>query len=275
MGLKDAYTTSAQIFHQVTRKNSPDLVAQLDELGDNEIIVIPGVHDHVETILDTLSLPYQMGDLNSLDYKSGNRVAFVNCTSYGGQNKNAEKFVKEGGRLVTTDWALGLVTHTFPKHLHKTCETEDDVVEIQGYHPVAQKFIGMHYVECRPKWWLEGSSHVYGIKDDGVVPIIVSREMKEKYGQPYVAVGFPHGKGEVLHFISHFELQRTHQRTTADKGTLDDFLKKMKASKTVTMANANMAELEAAYSTLNTVAQLCAKAPILNYGTKSVLTVHK
>lgn len=268
--MKKAYTTSAEIFHQVTRRNAPDLADQLENIQENEIIVIPGAHDHVEKILESLQIPYTVGSLDNLNKYNGAHVAFVNCSRYTSGRDTVEKFVNSGGRLVTTDWALGLASSTFPDKLEKIRTTPDDVVEVQCHHPIAQRLIGMNYVQCHPKWWLEGSSDVYNI-NEGVVPIITSKELNEKYGSPYVAVGFTHGKGEVLHFISHFELQRTHQRTESDKGNLEDFLTKMKANKTVTMENANMAELEAAYSTLNTVAQLCSKSPLLNYGTKSVL----
>ena len=105
--------------------------------------------------------------------------------------------------------------------------------------------------------------------------------MKQKYGQPYVAVGFEHGKGEVIHFISHLELQRTEQRSHYDKGDVKEFLKKMNLSEELTPAeamkqldgieNVPLGKLEAAYSSLNVLAHLCMPTPILGEGTKSVL----
>ena len=134
-----------------------------------------------------------------------------------------------------------------------------------------RKLLGLHYSQCHPKWWLEGSSHIYTIKKD-VVSIITSPEMKTKYGQPYVAVGFNEGDGDVYHFISHLELQRTHLRTEADKGGLEDFLAKMDAKKTTVMEDCSVAELEAAFSTLNTLAYLCLPGPLLDKEIKPMLT---
>jgi len=171
--------------------------------------------------------------------------------------------------LVSTDWSLGLTTKVFPGKLKMTKKTSDDVVEIECPTDIARRFIGMNYAQCKPQWWLEGSSDVYDI-GEGVTPIITSEEMEQKYGKPYVAVGFPHGKGEVLHFISHLELQRTRQKTKEQSGNLDDFLKKMKVEKTAEMDDATVADLEAAYSTLSTVAYLCLRTPVLNSGGKSV-----
>jgi len=92
----------------------------------------------------------------------------------------------------------------------------------------------------------------------------VSEEMNKKYGQKHVAVGFQYGDGEVFHFISHFILQRSHQRIKHDYGTLEDFLKNMQTKKTASMKDASVAELEAAYSTLNTLAYLCSPYPLLS-----------
>jgi hypothetical protein len=195
----------------------------------------------------------------------------VNCKEYGnsGPRKAVEQFVEEGGRLVTTDWALSLVSHAFPGRLSKMPkQTIDDVVEIQCPTDIARKWTGQNYAQCSPKWWLEGSSHVYDI-GQGVVPLITSSEMGEKYGKPYVASAFTHGKGEVVHFISHLELQRTHLRSKADEAGLDAYLKKMGASRTAEMEDAKVAELEAAFSTLNTLAYLCINAPVLGTGMKS------
>ena len=294
MSMKVAYKTSAKVFEQVSKRNNPGLPSDLKSLRKNEIIVVKGQHDHVEKIIDAIGIPYTLmkrennysennndntSTRKNLDKQlknyEGSRVLFVNCASYEDNipAESVREFVKRGGRLVTTDWALDFAAKAFPGHLFKREETTDDVVEIKCFTPLAQKLIGLHYSECHPKWWLEGSSYLYQISTD-TIPIITSPEMKERYGQDCVAAGFMHGRGEVLHFISHFELQRTHQRTSMDRGDLEEFLKNMSASRTKEMAGVSVAELEAAYSTINTVAHLCARAPLLNpasYGTKSVL----
>jgi hypothetical protein len=280
MGLSDAYATSAKIFAQVSKRNDPGLAAMLETVKPGDIAVVRGVHDRVQEVLDALKMPYEMFENISAPKLYDNaKVVFVNCQGYGieaeSDNPKTPKnrirsFVKNGGRLVTTDWALGLVEDAFPGKLQKTTSTPDDVVEIECPGAIGRRMIGMHYAQCHPKWWLEGASYVYSCSDD-VLPLITSDELERKYQQPNIAVGFQHGKGEVVHFISHFVLQRTHQRDIADTGTLDDFLKNMGAKKTADMGGANVAELEAAYSTLNTVAHLCSPASLLNPSTKSTL----
>jgi hypothetical protein len=64
-----------------------------------------------------------------------------------------------------------------------------------------------------PQWWLEGSSYPIRVLDPRVRVLITSRELGERYGEPAVAVSFDYGRGEVLHMISHYYLQRTELRT--------------------------------------------------------------
>ncbi|MBI4147662.1 hypothetical protein HY490_00050 [Candidatus Woesearchaeota archaeon] len=278
MAISKAYASSGKIFEQVSVRNSPGLAEQLKAIEPGEIVVVQGTYDHVEKLLDTIHVPYALIEREEMKTHNGGRVMFVNCASYdngtGVPKKSLEQFVQDGGRLVTTDWAVSVITHAFPGRLEKKGKTTDDVVEIQCPTDIARRLIGLNYAQCHPKWWLEGSSDVYDIKN-GVVPIITSDEMKEKYGSPHIAVGFAEGKGEVVHFISHLELQRTHLRTKADKEGLDAFLEKMKTSKTADMEDASVAELEAAYSTLNTLAYLCARTPLLNTGGMKSMTTAK
>lgn len=274
MGMNSAYQSSGKIFEQVSKKVNPGLIEQLKEVKPSDLIVVRGTYDHIEKLLDTLHVPYTLIGREEISKQNGGRVMFVNCMDYsnnGAYVKAVQSFVEGGGRLVTTDWAVGLLAKAFPGKLHKTNDTSDDVVEVKADNDIARRFLGMNYAQCHPKWWLEGSSHIYKI-GEGVTTLFSSEEMKSKYGQAPVAVAFPHGNGEVFHFISHLELQRTKQKSASDKGTLEDFLKKMDAVKTCDMdASLTVAELEAAYSTLNTLANLCAPLPIINSGTNSYL----
>jgi len=268
---KKVYETSGKIFEQVSIKTQPAMYEQLKAIKPGEIVVVSGVHDHIEKLLPTIKAPFDLIEFGDIASHNGGRVMFVNCATYSSApKKSVETFVNEGGRLVTTDWAWSFTSHIFPDKLKFAKKTIDDVVEIECNTDIARRLIGLNYSQCHPKWWLEGSSDIYDI-GQGVIPLITSEEMKEKYGKPYVAVGFTSGKGEVIHFISHLELQRTQLRSKADVGDLDDFLAKMKAVKSEDMEEAKVAELEAAYSTLNTLAYLCIPMPLLNTSMKSIM----
>ncbi len=271
--MKTAYKSSGKIFEQVSMKTQPGLYAQLKSIEPGELVAVRGQHDHIEKLLDTLKVPYELISMEQVPEHNGGRVFFLNCAEYAPAPKKEETLrtlVQEGGRVVSTDWSVGLVGRMFPGKFAKTAKTTDDVVEIECNTDIALKFIGLNYAQCKPQWWLEGSSDIYSITD-GVVPIITSEEMKTKYGQPYVASGFAAGRGEVFHFISHLELQRTKQKGKASGG-LETFLEKLGAERTDDMEDAQFAELEAAYSTLNTLAHLCVNVPILNIGMNSMTT---
>ncbi len=275
MSLKKAYETSGKIFEQVSKLYQPGILEQIRQIGPEDIVVVQGTYDHIENLLDTIKIPHKIITYEDITKNNGGRTMFVNCKSYEGtiaaKTKDAVyQFVSDGGRLVTTDWALGLVSKVFPGKYKKTKESADDVVEIQCPTDLGRKFVGLNYAQCHPKWWLEGSSHIYDIMD-GVTPIITSNEMNDKYGKPYIAAGFVEGKGEAIHFISHLELQRTHLRSKGDSAGLETFLEKMKISKTKDMEDAKVAELEAAYSTLNTLAYLCLPSSLLGANMKSVM----
>ncbi len=267
--MENAYQTSGKIFEQVSKLYKPGLLEQLRGIQEGELVVVKGQYDTIEDLLTTLKVPYSTIGRDEIATHNGGRVMYVNCATYNGvdtKTKDAVKsFVEDGGRLVTTDWSLGLVTAVFPGKLTHTQSTGDEVVEIQTDSDLARKFMGMNYAQCHPQWWLEGSSYVYSI-GKGVTPIITSDELKERHGQPYVAVGFKEGKGEVLHFISHMKLQRTRQKDKSKGENLEAFLDKMKISKTADMDEATVAELEAAYSTLNTLAYLSIPVPLLSVG---------
>lgn len=261
--MKKAYASSGKIFNAISMRQAPLMHEQLRAIKGGEVVAVQGTYDHIETLLETLKVPYELIQPDQIASHNGGRVMFVNCRMYdeGKAVDGARAFVASGGRLVTTDWSLSLVTQAFPGKLSKTKVTSDDVVEVRPDTDNARRWLGLNYAQCRPKWWLEGSSHIY--KAEGVTSLISSQEMEDKYGQPSVCVGFAEGKGEVVHFISHLELQRTQLRTKEDEGGLDDFLKKMGGSNMGDLEEASVAELEAAYSTLNTVAHLCVPTPVI------------
>ena len=274
MSLESVYVTSGKIFQQVSMLYQPGLLEQLRGIKDGEIVVVQGTYDHIEKLLPTIKMPFNLISQQDMATNNGGRVMFVNCAAYDSVAKKTrdgiEQFVNDGGRLVTTDWSLGLVSSVFPGKFKKVKDSPDDVVEIQCPTDLGRKFVGLNYAQCHPKWWLEGASHLYET-GDGVMRIITSKEMQDKYGTATVAAGFAAGKGEAIHFISHLELQRTHLRSKADKEGLDAFLEKMKVSKTADMDDAKVAELEAAYSTLNTLAYLCLPVSLVNVSMKSVM----
>ncbi|SVB73021.1 uncharacterized protein METZ01_LOCUS225875, partial [marine metagenome] len=105
--------------------------------------------------------------------------------------------------------------------------------------------------------WLEGSSYPIQVLDRDKVEVLVkSKDIKQRYNDSAVFVSFDHGQGKIYHMISHFYLQRAETRTERHKNKGSDYLTEklvmddMRASKYKTMGadDANLAEVEAAYS---------------------------
>lgn len=232
--------------------------------GDHKIVVVSGQYDSIESILSTLGAPYTLisemeannGD-NSLE---GADAVFVNCCGghldHNGLSKIKE-YVNNGGKLITTDWAVkNVIEKVFPGTIRYTGRnTSDDVVVIQPQGDLGKRLIGLDYEGAEPKWWLENSSYIIDIENKAIVaPIIMSEELKEKYGSPYVAVVFPYGKGAVMHFVSHLKAQRTEARNKRDLGNAQDF---SRMTKTVVYKSVpqdvTVSGLETGYSSLKTV----------------------
>ena len=160
MALKDAYNTSGKIFAAVSQRFQPGLYDQLQAIEKGEITVVRGQYDHVEKLLETLKVPYEIIDRNKLEDSPQTRVLLVNCATYDSVPAKTTKYVKDfvhgGGRLVTTDWAVGLLNKVFPGKLTFTGKTGDEVVEVLPSTELGQKLIGLNYAQCHHQWWLDG-----------------------------------------------------------------------------------------------------------------------
>ena len=127
-----------------------------------------------------------------------------------------KEFVAAGGHLFTTDWALKHVLEpAFPGVVaHNGRTTGDEVVRIEVRDAENPYVAGVFHEGADPLWWLEGSSYPISILAPEVVSVLIaSRELEDRHGEAPVAISFPFGRGEVLHMISHYYLQRGETRT--------------------------------------------------------------
>jgi hypothetical protein len=122
-----------------------------------------------------------------------------------------EKFVRAGGLLYTTDWALkNLVEKAFPGTIAATGNyTASEVV------PVKVDMTGSDFMSqvlakkgSQPEWWLEGGSFPIKVLDAQKVDVLAHSDlMKSRYGASPIVVHFRHDDGEVIHVVSHFYRQ--------------------------------------------------------------------
>jgi len=215
-----AYRAAATITREQMRRDAPDRARVLDEVEKSDVVVVTGQYDRVQQVLEALEVEHTVIDPHELDRLTlrPEQLLIVNCPGQVSSHAitRIRAFVKAGGSLFTTDWALKhVVEPAFPGVLaFNERPTADDVVRIEVKDPDNIYLQGVMDGQDDPQWWLEASSYPIRIVDtERVQVLITSKELGEKYGEEPVAVWFRWGEGEVFHMISHYYLQRTELRT--------------------------------------------------------------
>jgi pSer/pThr/pTyr-binding forkhead associated (FHA) protein len=202
-------------------RGTNSLAAILRRFKKGEILVARGHYDHVQEILDLLGLArrYDIVPMVRLDRAdlSKRRVLFINCSNETLGKKTHQKireFVKRGGYLLTTDWAIEKVIEPcFEGYIRVLRRNGRNVItpdEVIGIHTEAVKrkhFLlrGTAITGKDAKWWLEESSFPFEVlKKSEVEVLITSEDLKKKYGTEEVAITFRYGKGRVFHMLGHF-----------------------------------------------------------------------
>ena len=241
-----AYRGAAAITRAQLRRDAPEQARVLDEVERSDVVVVTGAYDRVQQVLDALAVPHTVIDPPALDHVvlRPEQLLVINCPGQVSSHAIARirAFVKAGGSLFTTDWALRhVIEPAFPEILaHNERPTLDDVVRIEAKDPDNIYLQGVMDGQDDPQWCLEASSYPIRILDpERVEVLITSKELGEKYGETPVAVWFRWGEGEVFHMISHYYLQRTELRTARHMAPAESYF----VEKGVTMDMAMRADV--------------------------------
>lgn len=219
--MKTAYRLAAAAVRRRYAEQRPHTLARLNALTKSDVAVYRGVHDHVQEVLNILGVPHSM-DPKKLEH----RIAFVNCTSKIAHVDKLERFAREGGLVVSSDWALRTIQKTFPGMIRKggSRATGDEVVGVEA--TADSLWSEVVVLGTDPQWWLEGGSDPIVIDaPDKVVIEAASHEMLQRYAAPVVAASFPWGAGHVFHVVSHFWLKRTRTAAGRHAGPAADFMR--------------------------------------------------
>ena len=260
--MKQAYKASSKILEKRMQKERPADLEILRKVDDSSIIIVAGVYDKIELVLDLINVPYvliQPSDFNQIRLRP-EQILIINCPGEITQGLNKiETFVRQGGFLFTTDWALlNILEKIFPKLVrYNQRPTGDDCVSVEVVDKSNKFLEGLFQGGADPIWWLESSSYPIEILDHEKVKVLVtSREMKEKYGEAPIVITFEYGNGgTVLHMTSHYYLQRSELRTKRHKSTAKDYLvsemgfSKKEANEIEELEGLSLGEAENAYST--------------------------
>lgn len=264
-----AYQLGAKMARSDMLRESPLDAEALRRVTASDVVVVQGQYDHVETVLAALEIPNRTigaGQLEQLRLRP-EQLVVVNCPGQLTPRGIAKvrDFVRSGGSLFTTDWALRhVIEPAFPGFIeYNDRPTGDDVVRIEVLDSENRFLTGVIAQGEDPQWWLEGSSYPIRVLDQGAVQVLIrSTELESKYGEAAVAVLFSYGQGEVFHMISHYYLQRTETRNdrhasaatsyAQEKGYMPDSEDK------ILMEKLNLGEVESAQTSARLFANIIA-----------------
>ncbi len=229
--MDSSYRIAQELFNDRLRKQSPETLELLEEIHAADILVVGGSYDHIEQVLDSADTPYTLIGPERFHKASlrPDQVVFINCPGVLNSKslRKLEKFVREGGFLFTTDWALrNVIEKAFPGFIaYNLRSTGDEVVRVEILDKEDTILRSILDEQDDPQWWLEGSSYPIQILDPEQVSVIVqSKELSERHREAPVFVSFGYGEGQVYHMISHFYLQRSETRTARHAKPASDFL---------------------------------------------------
>ena len=261
-GMKKAYRIAQELLKDRLKEVNPTAYRELGEVRAADILIVPGIYDHIEDVLRVAGTPHTMVSPEQVDNVTfrPDQVVFVNCPGKVSPTalRKLESFVSNGGFLFTTDWCLKHVLEpAFPGFVrYNQKATRDEVVRVEMMDtedPFLRSLLGP---SDDPQWWLEGSSYPIEILDKEKVHVLVSsKEIAMKYGESPVFVTFEVGQGKVYHMISHFYLQRSETRSSRHKSSAEAYLneKGISASMKAKYAamgvdSASLADVESAFT---------------------------
>jgi hypothetical protein len=221
--MQRANRLAAEILEHRMRKRRPDDLKRIRRAAAADVIVVQGTFDRVEDVLRAVKVKHVVIPARLVDRVPlmSLQTVMVNCPGELSAKAIAKlrRFVKTGGYLVTTDWALAALEKITPGFVSRGGRnTRNDVVRVHvhdGADPVLSHVLAS---QDHPRWWLEAGSYPIRILDRKRVKVLISsKEMAERYGHSPVAVTFRYDDGRVLHMTSHFYLQQAKMKAAREK----------------------------------------------------------
>ncbi len=218
--MRQAYRVARELLRDRVRSSSPETLEILEQVRQADVVVVEGSYDRIQDVLEMAGMPFTL--VNPERFEKSNlrpdQIVFVNCPgnlSPTGLRK-LEAFVREGGFIFTTDWALrNVLEPAFPGFVEfNDRPTGDEVVRIELLDREDPMLKTVLDANDDPQWWLEASSYpIRVLAKEKVKVLIRSKDIEQRHGESPVLITFNYGEGTVYHMISHFYLQRTETRT--------------------------------------------------------------
>lgn len=191
-------------------------LGHLRGLPPDRIVVLAGEFDHMEKVLVLYGIPHTVvtrEQFRSQRYPHAVMLC-INCDQLPPPLQRTalaqavRRFVADGGWLITSDWAVDpYLLSGWPQHVTevvaKKREQPDTVVGVRPQH-TSPLLEGVFHPRARAEWWLENSSLMVEVNPKLVDVLIVSDDMKQRYGASAVAFTWRQDQGRVLHLLGHF-----------------------------------------------------------------------
>ncbi len=228
--MRRSYRIGGRVVRDRLRHQRPDDERHLATIRPAEVVAVRGGYDKLDLVLGATGVPFLHVDpdqVGQLDW-TVLQVLFVNCP---GQLRDDAlqrlgPWVRRGGYLVTTDWAVKhVIEPLFPGTIrHSGDRTPECVVRAEMRAPRTDPLLAGFLEQGRePLWWLEGASFPVEVLDERRVRVIArSPELDGDHGA--LVVTFDEGQGTVLHLVSHLYLQRSDVREAADATGAAEYL---------------------------------------------------
>jgi hypothetical protein len=193
----------------------------LSGLQAEDILVVAGSYDAVEYVLKFLNIPYRITTKRGLErvVLRPEMVLIFNCDSKPvsrALGKKLAAFTLEGGYIFSSDWELhNTLQIAFPQALSKKTSTSGQRVRISAapkfkFHPYLRDVFmtGYGITESTALYWqVDGASDFPKFLSKKVIPLVVSKKLEPYGSSGCIAFAYPHGRGAVLHVLSHFTSQ--------------------------------------------------------------------
>ena len=230
--MRRAYGVSGKLFRDRLAQERPDDADELSRIEPSEVVVVRGHYDHMHRVLEASEVPFLHLGPTQLARADWDRmqVLLVNCPGHLPPDalERIAPWVRRGGYLLTTDWALKhVIEPAFPGTIrHNGQQSADCVVRVQACEEGDDPLLAGFLEDGRdPLWWLETASYPIEVLDEKRVRVLMrSGEVGKRLGTDPIVVTFDEGDGTVLHMMSHLYLQRGDVRDTRDAQPAMDYM---------------------------------------------------
>lgn len=230
--MRRAYGVSGKLFRERLAQERPEDADELSRIEPAEVVVIRGQYDHMHLVLETSQVPFlhlRPSQLAGADWDRM-QVLLINCPGHLPDDalERIAPWVRKGGYLLTTDWALKhVIQPAFPGTIrHNGQQSADCVVRVQATADRDDPLLEGFLEDGRdPLWWLETASYPIEVLDSERVRVLMrSGEVGTRLGSDPIVVTFDEGEGTVLHMMSHLYLQRGDVRDQRDAQPAMDYM---------------------------------------------------